>query len=112
MRVKSKLYITRRSNGVYYLGWYESGKRRWRTTKQTRKSDALQYLREFKHRTQETETIPTVSALLVRFTEVKNHTVRPSTLVLYEFTVRMFMSEKSPFQHTQQIPLPLQTASA
>jgi len=44
MTVKSKLYLTKRSNGVYYLGWVENGKRQWKTTKLTTKSEAHHYL--------------------------------------------------------------------
>jgi len=91
MKTMTKLYLTKLSNGVYYIGWIENGKRRWKTTKLSTKSGALQYLREFKGQTQETETIPTTSALIVRFTEVKGHSVRPSTLTLYRFSVERFI---------------------
>jgi hypothetical protein len=40
--------LTKRNNGVYYIGWYEGEKRVWKSTKLRRKKDAEQYLRQFK----------------------------------------------------------------
>lgn len=36
-----KLYLTKRSNGIYYVGYYVDGRRRWRSTGKTLKVDAL-----------------------------------------------------------------------
>ena len=54
----TKLYLTRRSNHIYYVGWFEGDTRKWKTTKCTTKSDALQYLRNFEGTKRETERTP------------------------------------------------------
>jgi hypothetical protein len=38
----SKVYLTKRRNGYYYIGFFEGSSRKWRTTKCTTKSNALQ----------------------------------------------------------------------
>ncbi len=42
----SRFYLTKRSNQIWYLGWIENGRRRWKSTKCRKKADALRYLRE------------------------------------------------------------------
>jgi hypothetical protein len=69
-----KLYLTKRRNGYFYPGWYENDPRVWKTTKCSTKSDAVQYLREFKATHQEVETILTLTALMQRYADP--HTFR------------------------------------
>jgi len=87
----TKLYLMKRSNGYYYLGWYDNGNRRWISTKCRGKSDALQYLREFKGRTEKAEIVPTASSLWVRYSESKGRELRNSTLNLYDISVKEFI---------------------
>jgi site-specific recombinase XerD len=90
MILNPKFYLTKRENGYFYLGWYENGNRRWKSTKCTTKSDALQYLRDYKVTHEETQTVLTISALMERFITLKGNTVRPNTLALYKVAVDRF----------------------
>lgn len=45
--IMKKFYLFKRSNGIYYMVWYEGNRRVWRSTKCQRKSDAFAYLKEF-----------------------------------------------------------------
>lgn len=42
-----KFYLTKRNNGIYYLGWKEGDKVRWKSTKCDKKSDAIIFLHSF-----------------------------------------------------------------
>ena len=40
--------IFKRANGVYYIGYYSNGRRRWKSTGSRHKPDALRGLTQFK----------------------------------------------------------------
>ena len=44
----TRVSLYKRSNGVYYIGYYHDGRRRWKSTGATTRSDALKALTEFK----------------------------------------------------------------
>jgi site-specific recombinase XerD len=90
MTSNPKFYLTKRENGYFYIGWYDNGRRRWKSTKCTAKSDAFQYLRQYKVDFQETEVILTLSALMDKFITLKGNSVRPNTLALYKVAVERF----------------------
>ena len=54
----SKLYLTKRRNGYYYIGFFEGNSRKWKTTSCTTRSDALQFLRNFEGTKKEMERTP------------------------------------------------------
>jgi integrase/recombinase XerC len=85
----TRFYLKRR-NGVYYIGWYEDGKRRWKTTGKSTKSDALLYLRTFEGTKNETERTPLLSELLTRFETMRGNSIRPSTMDTYRLAVNHF----------------------
>jgi site-specific recombinase XerD len=84
-------YLTKRSNGIYYVGWYHNGRRRWRTTKCKIKTEALQFLKSFDHKEQESNQTLCMSQLFKKYTEAKSISVRPSTIYSYRFSVRRFI---------------------
>jgi len=43
----SKLYLTKRSNGIFYVGYFTDGRRRWKSTGYKFKQDALKALKDF-----------------------------------------------------------------
>lgn len=90
MTTNSKLYLFKRSNGVYYIGYFEGNRRRWKTTKCSRKSDALQFLRTFEGTKKEMERIPLLSELLARFADMRGNSIRPSTMDTYRLAVNHF----------------------
>jgi hypothetical protein len=74
----SKLYLTKRRNGYYYIGFFEGNTRKWRTAKCTTKSDALQSLRSFEGTKKEMERTPLLSELMTRFETMRGNSIRPS----------------------------------
>ncbi len=44
----SKLFLFRRNNGIYYIGYFQDGRKRWKSTGCKRKTDALKALTRFK----------------------------------------------------------------
>ena len=86
----SKLYLTKRRNGYYYIGFFEGNHRKWRTTKCTTKSDALQFLRTFEGTTKDAERTPLLSELFARFESTRVNSIRPSTMELYRLAVDLF----------------------
>lgn len=87
----SKLYLTKRRNGYYYIGYFEGGSRKWRTTKCTTKPDALQFLRSFEGTKKEMERTPLLSELLKRFETMRGNSIRPSTMASYHLAVTRFI---------------------
>jgi hypothetical protein len=94
----SKLYLTKRAHGYYYIGWYEGNHRRWKSTKCTTKSAALTFLKSF-----ESESLVKVEPLrLSKFTELfrsrTNGTIRKSTLRPYlsSYFARSSRTDSSP----------------
>jgi len=85
-----KLYLTKRRNGYYYIGFFEGHSRKWRTTKCTTKSDALQFLRTFEGTKRETECTPLLSELFARFAVTRGNSIRPSTMDNYRLSVNHF----------------------
>jgi hypothetical protein len=86
----SKLYLTKRRNGYYYIGFFEGNQRKWRTTKCTTRSDALQFLRTFEGTKKETESTPLLSELFTRFATMRGNSIRPSTMHNYRLAVNLF----------------------
>ena len=48
MSVIPKLYLFKRNNGIYYVGWIEGSRRRWKSTACRTKPEALKQLGNFK----------------------------------------------------------------
>ncbi len=89
----TRIYLTRRDNGFYYLGIRVADNRvQWKTTKCTRKSDALEYVRAFKSQSAEQAAagIPTLLDFLPTFNERVAGIIRPNTLKGYALTMKQF----------------------
>ena len=43
-----KLYLSKRNNGIYYIGYYKNEKLKWKSTGEKIKPDALKKLSDFK----------------------------------------------------------------
>ncbi len=86
----TKLSLFKRSNGIYYLGYVEGNRRRWKTTSCTTKSDALQFLRTFEGTKREMERTPLLSELFTRFESTRGNSIRPSTMDNYRLAVNRF----------------------
>jgi hypothetical protein len=100
----SRLSLYKRGNGIYYMGYYLGGRRRWKSTGSGKKPEALKTLTQF-HRLLQGQT---QSVSLARFvTESmafsrKNHAAKthePFSYILPRFALsclRALHSEKSP----------------
>jgi hypothetical protein len=86
----SKLYLTKRRNGYYYIGFFEGNQRKWRTIKSITRSDALQFLRRFERTKKETEHTPLLSELFTRFESMRVNSIRPSTMDSCRLAVNRF----------------------
>jgi integrase len=86
-----KLYLTKRSNQIWYIGWIEDGRRRWRTTKCSNKSDALCFLKAFEQSTNR----PTANLLLSECHELflveHGPSLRKNTLDSYASAMKAFL---------------------
>jgi integrase len=91
MDPNTNFYLTKRSNGIYYVGWYQDGKRRWKTTSCKTKIKAFQFLKSFDHKEQDSNQTLCMSQLFEKYTKVKSISVRPSTMYSYRFAVRRFI---------------------
>ncbi len=85
MSQPTKLYLFHRSNGIYYIGWYAGGKRRWRSSGCRRKADALRHLREFQTTlTPQTPLVLTISEFQHEFLAYAERTYAKKTVRLYK----------------------------
>jgi hypothetical protein len=48
MSTPPKLYLYKRSNGIYFLGYLDNGRKRWKSTKATQRTDILRVLANYK----------------------------------------------------------------
>jgi len=90
----TKIYLTRRGNGFYYLGIRSADKVQWKTTKCTRKSDALKFVKAFKSQPAEqtSPVAPTLLDFLPIFNERVAGIIRPTALKGYALTVKQFIA--------------------
>jgi integrase len=85
-----KFYITKRNNGIFYYGFRDSqGKISWHTTKCTRRSEAINFLKQFKQSTANRAT-PTLTEFTQTFSNRMQGIIRPTTLEGYFLHVRQF----------------------
>jgi integrase len=92
--IASRYSLYRRSNRIYYIGYYTGGRRRWKSTGTTTKSEALEVLREFGNVLQETPRDVPTGDFIEKFLAYSegNHaknTVRLFSQVLNNFLLLM-----------------------
>ena len=75
--------LYKRSNGIYYIGYYSEGRRRWKSTGVTTKQEALKQLTQFKE-------LLTEQPHSVRFEQFKNDFLAYAATNLSQNTVRMY----------------------
>jgi len=90
MSVPSRVYLTRRSNGFYYVVYWHEGRRRWKTTHAHTKREALQAVRDLERTLRQRSTPKPLSIFIVEFLEFASSSFRPSTLDLYRRTFAIF----------------------
>jgi len=86
-----KLYLTKRSNQIWYLGWIEDGRRRWGSTKCRNKSDAYLFLKEFQESDKKPIVNITLSECFKIFLEEHGPSLRVNTLESYGGAIKSFL---------------------
>ena len=87
-----KFYLTKRNNGIYYIGWRESGKVRWKTTSCEKKSDAISFLNSFRVEEIKTHDVSLLSELWNDYYKTQVQHLRTRTIEGYEWSVKSFIS--------------------
>ena len=75
-----KLYLYKRPNGFWYIGYYENGRRRWKSTSATTKSAALKILTEFGRSTHSKIANICLSEFITQFCSLRSSDLRISTV--------------------------------
>ena len=89
----SNLCLFKRSNGIWYVGYYDSGRRRWKTTRARRKRDALLFLTEFKEALKPKPKRILFSEFIKDYAEIQGPNLRESTLNnIYIRSFNLFIS--------------------
>ena len=87
-----KFYLTKRNNGIYYIGWREGGKVRWRTTSCEKKSDAISFLNSFRVEEIKTHDVLLLSELWNDYYKTQVQHLRTRTIEGYEWTAKSFIT--------------------
>jgi site-specific recombinase XerD len=87
-----KFYLTKRNNGVYYVGWREGEKIRWRTTKCDKKPEAIAFLNSFRVDEVNVQVAPLLSELWQQYYTTQIQYIRSNTIHGYEMAVNSFIS--------------------
>ena len=88
----SKVYLTRRSNGYYYVGYLEDGKRCWKSTRARTRHDALQCVRDIQAFLKERTKSINFSKFTQEFLRYGGGIYRPLTIEIYKRTFQYFTS--------------------
>ena len=91
MSNQPRLYLTKRSNGYYYVGYYDSGRLRWKTTSEKTKPEAIQFLKSFNPNPEEKKDEMKLSGLLELFSQLHGNSLRKRTLAGYKDAVNEFV---------------------
>jgi site-specific recombinase XerD len=89
----TKIYLTKRQNKKYYLCLKHSdGRVTWKSTKCTKKPDALLFLKTFQIESKKDEKIPLFSEYMRMFMSLNASVLRKRTLTDYERASKKFLS--------------------
>lgn len=87
-----KFYLTKRNNGIYYIGWREGNKVRWKSTKCEKKPDAISFLNSFRVEEIEMEVVPVLSEIWKSYSATQVQHIRTRTIQGYESAVQSFIT--------------------
>jgi integrase/recombinase XerD len=102
---KSKIYLTKRTNGYYYIGYDDNGRLRWKSTGEKTKPEALEFIKTFVPNSEQTKTELKMSQLLELFTQLHGNSLRKRTLTGYQDSANEFikiLGDKLISQYTSQ----------
>jgi hypothetical protein len=82
--------LVRRSNGIYYIAWYEENRQRYRSTGCTVKAHAFRQLRSFDGTIPREQSPVLLSAFGSEFLRFAQSIYSPKTFDIYRRTLRYF----------------------
>jgi len=88
----NRFSLFKRSNQIYYIGHYQDGRRRWKSTGATVKADALKALTEFKELLQERARSVSLEQFVSEFLAYGEANYSPKTLTLCKAILGRFLS--------------------
>jgi len=87
MSEPTKFYLFRRNNGIYYIGYFEEGRRRWKSTGCTTKADALSAFSRFREHLRAKPVEKFLSAFISEFLAHAQATCSRGTAELYRLAL-------------------------
>jgi len=92
MSVPTKFYLFKRNNGIYYYGYLEDGRKRWKSIKCRRKDEALKVLTDVKSLLHQKPPVQTVTQFIGEFLPYGRVNLQPKTVDGYEAALRQLAS--------------------
>ncbi len=89
--LSSRFSLYKRTNGIYYIGYYSEGRRRWKSTFATTKPEALKALTAFKELFQERRRSVSVERFAAEFLAFAETNLSPSTVRRYRLIFKSFL---------------------
>ena len=86
--MSTKYYLRKRSNGVYYIGYINAGRKRWKSTRCTSKKDALGFLNTFQSSNVTTSTVILLTQFISEFLDYARSIYSPGTVSIYQSALR------------------------
>ena len=92
MYTKEKVYLMRRSNGYYYIGYFEQDHLYWKSTRCKVKFQAHQYLIHFKEFITKRLNTITISEFIIEFEKTKQNQLNHKTIALYKAVLKKLIT--------------------
>jgi len=88
----NRFFLFKRSNQIFYISYYVAGRRKWKSTGATVKTDALKVLTQFKERLQTRAPSVSVQQFVTEFVGWGEANFQPRTLTLYRAILQRFVA--------------------
>jgi integrase len=105
MSTPSRLYLYKRPNGFYYVGYWSGGRRKWKSTKARHKVDALKSLTELKALLQPKPPSGTLSDFIAQYERFIETNCTPKTVTNYRSVLKLFRLVVKDIALTEVTPL-------
>lgn len=87
MPSSSKFYLYKRSNSIYYIGYFDQGHLRWKSTRTSRKTEALKELSTFQSLFESQPSAKRLSAFISEFLALAETNYAKSTREIYRIAL-------------------------
>lgn len=85
-----RVYLYKRNNGIYYVGFFDQGRLRWKSTRTSVKSDALNALTYVQTLLSPKQITTPLSQFVKDFLQYAQITYAKRTFIIYRQTLRLF----------------------